>query len=496
MNEIASERVQGIWRPLSNPSVYSGFQRLLGAKRSRRRLVEEFLKVRPGERVLDVGCGPGDILEYLPTVDYVGIDWSPEYIAMARKRFGDRGRFEVADVGHLKLAEEDKFDIVLGAGLLHHLNDESASALMTRIAAVLNPDGRSIFIDPAWTSDQGVLARMIIANDRGQYVRNAEGYAELASQFFRNVSTHVRHDQLRVPYTHCITICRHNDEVAVHDLPDVLPVGAELPKEAPTALLPPGALLQYIYVEERLTHLKPGRFIEIGVGRGHLSRVLLERGWTGVGYDLSDEAVQATGELNSGYISAGQLRLKRGSWLDDENLEQADLIISRMVIEHLTDEEETAYFDKVGRAMSKNGLGIVIVPGSPNHWGYEDDAVGHQRRYTFDSLRAHIEKSGLTVQHMAGLTYPLSNILLPVSNYLVRRAVGRKIEGATMEQRTEQSGYRRIPWKTELPQRLSFLINETTLYPFHLLQKLFAHNPSSLAIYAEFYRPEDRRFAE
>jgi ubiquinone/menaquinone biosynthesis C-methylase UbiE len=93
------ERLKGIWRPLNLPSVYSKFQDLLGAAAYRERLVECYLKIQPGERILDVGCGPGDILNFLPEVDYIGIDINPSYIAKARKVFGNRGQFLVADVG-------------------------------------------------------------------------------------------------------------------------------------------------------------------------------------------------------------------------------------------------------------------------------------------------------------------------------------------------------------------------------------------------------------
>ena len=51
----------------------------------RRRDAREFARPRPGDKVLDIGCGPGDILEVLSDVEYVGLDLSPEYIESAKE---------------------------------------------------------------------------------------------------------------------------------------------------------------------------------------------------------------------------------------------------------------------------------------------------------------------------------------------------------------------------------------------------------------------------
>jgi len=61
------------------------------------------LGARPGERVLDVGCGPGVLAPYVAATGArcVGIDASPAMVAAARRRHGRDGTFLVADAAGL-----------------------------------------------------------------------------------------------------------------------------------------------------------------------------------------------------------------------------------------------------------------------------------------------------------------------------------------------------------------------------------------------------------
>lgn len=54
---------------------------------------DKYLRPEPGYSILDIGCGPGDILQYLPSINYVGFDINRKCIEAARRRFGDKGTF-------------------------------------------------------------------------------------------------------------------------------------------------------------------------------------------------------------------------------------------------------------------------------------------------------------------------------------------------------------------------------------------------------------------
>src|SRR5512133_194816 len=103
----------GVRAIFSNPSVYSVFQNIMGAHRSRTDLVEGFIKPFPGCAILDIGCGPADILAYFPETDYWGYDISDVYIAKAKKRFGTQGHFFCKELTASDLQIMPKFDIVL-----------------------------------------------------------------------------------------------------------------------------------------------------------------------------------------------------------------------------------------------------------------------------------------------------------------------------------------------------------------------------------------------
>jgi len=255
------------------------------------------------------------------------------------------------------------------------------------------------------------------------------------------------------------------------------------------APLPPGTLLQLLYLRERLRAVQPGRFAEIGPGAGHISALLLELGWSGVSYDLESSTVAALQRRFSQEIEAGRYRPITRDWLASDSSERFDLVLSCMVLEHFDDDGERAFLEVAKRNLSPDGLMITIVPGSPSHWGIEDEIAGHFRRYSDGSARALFDSAGWNVRHTAGLTFPVSNLLFPVSNFLVRRSESRKLS-LSMVERTKQSGIRDVPMKTTFPSLFGLLLNEKTMYALHLLQKAFRRSKRAMVLYVEATPPE------
>lgn len=201
-----AQTTTGIRALLSLPQAYEGVQRALGSANYRRVVTDSIVRARPGDRILDIGCGPGDLVPHLPETTYVGFDVSAAYIASARARFGDRAQFFVGEVGDGQAVELGPFDRVIATGVLHHLDDRDARALWRLARTVAAPGGRVVSVDPCFHDGQHPVAHWLSARDRGQAVRRPEAYAALAREEFDDVTVTVRTDLLRVPYSHAVVV--------------------------------------------------------------------------------------------------------------------------------------------------------------------------------------------------------------------------------------------------------------------------------------------------
>ena len=168
-------------------------------------LVDEFIKPTPGCSVLDVGCGPAAILEFLQDVEYIGLDHNPNYIATATKKYGSKGTFICAGVDQLNDYGLKTFDRIIILGVMHHLNDAQLTQLMMSLKSRLNADGVLITFDGAFEDGQKFIAKILAKNDRGKFVRTKQQYLKFIEVAFNVEQADLRHDLLRVPYTHLLT---------------------------------------------------------------------------------------------------------------------------------------------------------------------------------------------------------------------------------------------------------------------------------------------------
>jgi trans-aconitate methyltransferase len=99
------------------------------------------LAPRAGERILDVGCGTGQLTAEMARAgaEVVGVDHSPAMIEQARGNFPGL-RFEVADVTEIEYREQ--FDAVFSNAVLHWV--PAADVAASAIARALKPEGRLV----------------------------------------------------------------------------------------------------------------------------------------------------------------------------------------------------------------------------------------------------------------------------------------------------------------------------------------------------------------
>ena len=193
-------------RLLSKPVVYKAFKRVVLPKGNLERIVVEHYRVADGGKVLDLGCGYGDLARHFsPRCSYLGIDHNAQYIERAKVLNSSNGAvFEVADLGDPLVAHAGPFDLVMISGVLHHLTDDVAMKLAEKVKNVLSATGRFVAMEPVFSPEQGLIARLTVAADRGRYARDEAGYRALVSPAFVDLTTSIVHDALRIPYTHIV----------------------------------------------------------------------------------------------------------------------------------------------------------------------------------------------------------------------------------------------------------------------------------------------------
>lgn len=126
----------------------------MGANRRNSRMVVELAKIRPGETVLDLACGTGNLTltaeTYAgPAGKVHGIDASPEMIETAQKKAARTGSAVDFQLGLAEKLDfpDATFDVVISRLAIHHLPGELKEKTFAEILRVLKPGGRVLITD-------------------------------------------------------------------------------------------------------------------------------------------------------------------------------------------------------------------------------------------------------------------------------------------------------------------------------------------------------------
>jgi SAM-dependent methyltransferase len=132
MRYVFSRR--GLW------VINTPYRRILGAAR-----------ITAKDRVLDLGCGIGNILialgERIPFEQpAIGVDISPALIELGKREVRHAGQdasinLQVAPATRLPF-DDGRFDVVLTSHVIKHLDDEALASALVEVARVLRPGGR------------------------------------------------------------------------------------------------------------------------------------------------------------------------------------------------------------------------------------------------------------------------------------------------------------------------------------------------------------------
>jgi len=112
----------------------------------RLRRIRELIAPKPEERLLEVGCGGGHVLQRFPECELVGVDVSGAMLEKARARLaGFRVEFLKGELKDLNLAPEG-FDAIVCTEVLEHVVDPEV--VLAGIAGLLKPTGRAVVTFP------------------------------------------------------------------------------------------------------------------------------------------------------------------------------------------------------------------------------------------------------------------------------------------------------------------------------------------------------------
>jgi ubiquinone/menaquinone biosynthesis C-methylase UbiE len=153
--------------------LYDLMTRLMGADKARTELLDR-ANIRPGHRVLEVGCGTGNLLVQLkrlyPGTDVVGLDPDPKALARARHKAARAAVSVQMDRGfgdELPYAEAS-FDRVLSCLMFHHVPTGEKDKMLREIRRVLKPGGEFHMLDfeGPERGAHSVLRRLLHSADR------------------------------------------------------------------------------------------------------------------------------------------------------------------------------------------------------------------------------------------------------------------------------------------------------------------------------------------
>jgi SAM-dependent methyltransferase len=135
----------------------------------------------------------------------------------------------------------------------------------------------------------------------------------------------------------------------------------------------------------------PGLALDIGAAGGGNTRVLRAAGWRPMALEYAPTAAVAARQRGLDVLrgDAREIPVQTGA---------LDLVTAFDVLEHI--EEDYLAAAEITRILRPGGTALIAVPADMALWSAHDEAVGHVRRYTRETLTSVIAKGGLVIEDL------------------------------------------------------------------------------------------------
>ena len=201
-----SQRKNQIYNLINNPLIYKIIQGVMSGTSFRNSIIKKNI-TKSNLKILDIGCGPAQIIEHLPQCDYYGYDIDQRSIQYAKKKYYQKNfHFYCKKFNKTELKKLPKFDFIIFFGILHHLSNKEVYEILKLCKKIMKKNSKLLTEDPIFLENQNPIAKFLIKKDRGLNVRKKREYLALLKNHFKKIKNKVTH-QYFIPYTWITTIC-------------------------------------------------------------------------------------------------------------------------------------------------------------------------------------------------------------------------------------------------------------------------------------------------
>jgi len=168
---------------LKNKLFYRLYQNVIRKNKSEYDFIKFIFKERKEEiNLLDICCGDSYVLNYISKYlkNYTGIDNNKNYLAESKKKYPNF-KFHYMDIKKIKSLNLKNINFIFLNGAIHHFEDKIIRELLNYVNKNF-PNAAFLSVDPLKGKNR-LTNKIMIDNDRGEFIRNKNGYKKIMNKF-------------------------------------------------------------------------------------------------------------------------------------------------------------------------------------------------------------------------------------------------------------------------------------------------------------------------